>query len=214
MRTRLLTAAIVAAALAFTTLPVLAQHGGGGGSGMSGDRMQQMDRDFDRDFDRDRIQDRDRLDADQDRDRDRDRIHQDGDMDQDRDRVRDRIHLTDPAAMTDEEIYGSELMTAEERNRYRNELRQLATVQEREKYQARHEAKMQERARTEGKDLVPPGQGPVYGGELMTVQERNQYREKLRTLGSEEEKQKFMAEHREEMRLRAEAVGEEVEEAE
>lgn len=186
-----------------------AQHAGGGG-----DRMQQVDRD--RDYDRDRVQDRSDMDMDRDRDRDRDqdRIHQDGDMDQDRDRVRDRIHLEDPASMTDAEIYGGGLMTAQERNQYRKQMQELKTVQEREQYQVQHEKQMQERARTQGKDLVPPGQGAIYGGEFMTVQERNQYREQLRTIGSEEEKQRFMAQHREEMKLRAEALDKEIEEAE
>lgn len=210
MRGKFPISVLVAATLALTSGAVL----GGQQAGAGGDRMQQMDRD--RDYDRDRIQDRTQIDADRDRDRDQDRIHQDGDMDQDRDQdqVRDRIHLEDPAAMTDAEIYGGGLMTAEERNQYRKQMQGLETVQEREQYQVQHEKQMQDRARTQGKDLVPPGQGEIYGGEFMTVQERNKYREQLRTIGSEEQKQQFMAQHREEMQLRAKALDKEIEEAE
>jgi hypothetical protein len=208
MRSKILVSVLVAATLALTSGAVLGAQKAGGG----GDRTQQMD--HDRDYDRDRMQDRTQMDADRDRDRDQDRVHQDGDMDQDRDQDRDRIHVEDPAAMTDAEIYGGALMTAEERNQYRKQMQNLKTVQEREQYQVQHEKQMQDRARVQGKDLVPPGQGEIYGGEFMTVQERNQYREQLRRIGSEEEKRQFMAQHREEMQLRASALDKEIEEAE
>jgi len=199
MKYRTLLGVVIASALALTSVTIYAaQHGG---AGASGDRTQQMDRD--RDFDRDRIQDRDRLDQDQDRDRD-----------QDRDQVRDRTHLQDPSAIKDAEIYGSDLMSEEERNQYRKQLQNMKTVEERNQYQAQHEKMMQERAQKQGKDLVPPGQGPIFGGELMTVQERNQYREQLRQIGTEEERTQFMAQHREKMQLRAKALEREVEEAE
>jgi hypothetical protein len=48
----------------------------------------------------------------------------------------------------------------------------------------------------------------------MTVQERNQYREQLRVLGSEQEREKFQAMHRDRINERANALGREVEEAE
>ncbi len=177
-----------------------------------------MDRDYDRDMDQDRDRDvvRDRdydRDMDQDRDRDRSSGH---DQDQDRDRVqdRDRLHVTDPASLRDEDIYGSALMTEEELKQYRNQLMNMETVEAREQYQARHEAKMQERAQLQGKDLVPPGQGPIYGGELMTVQERNEYREQLRQMQSDEEREAFQARHHEQMNLRAKALELDIEEAE
>ena len=180
-----------------------AQQGQGGGSG---DRDQQMDRDYDRDMDRDRDYDRDMV---QDRDYDRD-------MDQDRDRIqyRDRLHVTDPGSMRDEDIYGSAMMSKEELKQYRNQLMKMESVEAREQYQTRHEAKMQERAQLQGKDLVPPGQGAIYGGELMTVQERNEYREQLRHMDSDEEREKFQAQHQEQMNLRARALELEIEEAE
>jgi hypothetical protein len=87
-------------------------------------------------------------------------------------------------------------------------------VQAREQFQAQHEEKMQARAQKQGKDLVPPGQGPIYGGELMTVQERNQYREQLRHMDSDADREKFQAQHREQMEQRAKALQRDIEEAE
>jgi len=59
----------------------------------------------------------------------------------------------------------------------------------------------------------------IYGHALMSVEERNEYREKLRMIDSDDERGKFVAEHREEMQLRADAQGmslddEDIEEAE
>lgn len=225
MRNKLSISIILASMLALMFISADAQQGQGGGSG---DRDQQMDRDYDRDMDRDydRDMDRDRdydrdmvqdRDYDRDMDQDRDRDQMGGhDQDQDRDRIqdRDRLYVTDPASMRDDDIYGSKLMSEEEMNQYRNQLENMETAQEREQFQARHEEKMQVRAQEQGKDLVPPGQGPIYGSELMTVQERNQYREQLRHLDSDEELQKFQAQHREQMELRAKALELDIEEAE
>lgn len=66
----------------------------------------------------------------------------------------------------------------------------------------------------QGKDIVPPGQGPIYGGELMSVEERNQYREQLQQMDSDQERTQFQAQHREKMEARAKALEREVEEAE
>ena len=153
------------------------------------------------------------MDRDQDRDRDRDQAtgH---DQDRDRTQDRDRLHSADPASLRDEDIYGSALMSQEELKQYRNQLMNTETTESRELFQVQHEAKMQERAQLQGKDLVPPGQGPIYGGELMTVQERNEYREQLRHMDSEEERGEFQAQHREQMELRAKALELDIEEAE
>ena len=87
------------------------------------------------------------------------------------------------------------------------------TRQERERLQLQHEKRMQERALKQNKDLVPPGQGKIYGGELMSVQERNAYREQQRLHDSEGGMEKFQAQHREEMQKRATALGRDIEEA-
>lgn len=144
----------------------------------------------------------------QDRDQSHMELH-----DKDRLHDRDRIQQQDGATLKDEEIYGHELMSREELNRYRNQLQQQQTAEDRERFQHEHEERMRERAATQGKDLVPPGQGPVYGGKLMSVEERNEYRERLRQIESEEERLRFEAQHREEMQKRAEALQIEIEDA-
>ena len=58
----------------------------------------------------------------------------------------------------------------------------MGTAKAREQFQVQHKEKMRERARQQNKDIVPPGQRPVYRGELMSVQERNEYREQLRII--------------------------------
>ncbi len=215
MKFRTATSIVVASTLAFIAIPSLA---GQGQHGASTDRAQQVDRDrtYDRDrmsdrdrtYDRDRTQDRDRIDVpDQDRDRDRDRTDT---PEQDRDR--DRIH--DPANLRDQDIYGNDFMTSAERDQYRKKLGSATTQEARQEYQARHEEMIQKRAMKQGQDLVPPGQGPIYGGEFMSVQERNEYREQLRLFDSEAERQQFQAQHRELMRERARVLNLEIEEAE
>ena len=194
--------AVAALALAFTSVSALAQQGQRGGG--NADRTHQVDRD--RSYDQDRMTDRDRT-FDRDRTQDRDRVDT-PDQDRDRDRIQD------PASLRDQDIYGHEFMTAGECDQYREQLGSLSSQAAREQYQAQHEEMMQQRALQQGQDLVPPGQGPIYGGELMSVQERTEYREQLRLRDSEAERQQFQAEHRELMRQRAQALDLEIEEAE
>ena len=159
----------------------------------------------DRSLDRDQTQDKTRLQV-------PDRV-QNQEMDKDQIRDRDRIHAENPIQLADQDIYGSELMTVEERNRYRRELKAAKTKRAKDELQVQHEKKMRERAEEQGKDLVPSGQGKIYGSELMTVQERNEYRERQRHYSAGEGLDKFQAQHREEMRKRALALGLEIEEA-
>ena len=122
--------------------------------------------------------------------------------------------MQDPSKMKNEEIYGNQLMSDGERKQYRNGLGEANTQEARQEFQARHEETIRNRAQQQGQDLVPPGQGPVYGGEFMSVQERNEYRERLRLIDSDTERQQFQARHREQMNERAHALNLEVEEAE
>lgn len=65
-----------------------------------------------------------------------------------------------PMQMQDgERIYGSELMTPQERSEYQARMRALKTEQEREAFRLEHHKKMQERAKAQGKTLpdTPPG---------------------------------------------------------
>ena len=126
---------------------------------------------------------------------------------------KDRIRLQDSAELRDEDIYGHELMSRDELDQYRIELRKHASADERKQFQHEHEERMRERAALQHQDLVPPGQGPIYGGNLMSVEERNEYRERLRLIESDEERARFKAQHREEMQKRAQALQIEIEDA-
>lgn len=53
----------------------------------------------------------------------------------------------------------------------------------------------------------------IYGHELMSPEELNQYRERLRLMKTEEEKARFEAQHREEMQKQAKALNVELEDA-
>jgi hypothetical protein len=192
---------LVASMLAFATVSSFAGQGQGQGQGQGGANAGQPHQ-----IDRDRAYDRERM-SDRDHRQDRDRSD---DPQQDRDRVR----LQDPAKMKDGDIYGNELMSNTERKQYRQELGNYGTQDSREQYQARHEEKLQKRALQQGKDLVPPGQGRIYGGEFMSVQERNQYREQLRLIESDQEREQFHAQHRDRVNQRAKALDLEVQEAE
>lgn len=132
---------------------------------------------------------------------------------QDQDRLRSRIETRDHASLRDDEIYGHELMSRQELNQYRKQIQTTRTAKAREQFELQHEEKMRQRALQQNKDIVPPGQGPIYRGDLMSVQERNEHREQLRVIESEEERARFLARHREEMERRA-ATADETEEAE
>ena len=128
--------------------------------------------------------------------------------------MRTQDETRDRATLRDEDIYGHELMSGEELNQYRKKLQTMRTEKAREQFQAQHEEQMRARALQQNKDIVPPGQGPIYRGEMMSVQERNEYREQLRRIESEEERAQFLARHREKMNQRVESTRKETEEAE
>lgn len=61
-----------------------------------------------------------------------------------------------------EVVYGSQLMTAQERLEFRNRMRAATSAQEREQIRLEHHKAMQERARAQGKTL--PDMSPAAGG--------------------------------------------------
>lgn len=80
-------------------------------------------------------------------------------------------YAADPAPIPNKEvIYGSQLMTAQERVVFRDRLRAARTAEEREQIRLEHHKAMQERAQGLGKTLpdMPPamggGMGPGGGG--------------------------------------------------
>lgn len=66
------------------------------------------------------------------------------------------------AAQGSDQIYGSQLMTEQERLEYRERLRAATTAEERERIRAEHHERMQERAVERGVTL--PEEPPVRGG--------------------------------------------------
>lgn len=160
-----------------------------------------QDRDRDRAGNQGQVADQDRIqDRNQDRVADRDRI-QDRDQDrlQDRDRDRLQLHMQDHDQLRDRDIYGSEVMTRQERREYRNRIAAIQTVPEWARFRAEHQARMQARARQEGVTLPQP----LYGQQLMTDQERERLRERLENADTEQERQRIRDEHREQMQARA-----------
>ncbi len=76
---------------------------------------------------------------------------------------------TQTQLQTQDQIYGSQLMTSQERIEFRTRMRAAKTPQEREQIRAEHHAQMQARAKEKGMTLpdMPPmggGMGPGMGG--------------------------------------------------
>ena len=94
-------------------------------------------------------------------------------------------------------------MSAEERNQYRNRLRELATDRDWVRFRAEHQERMMARARERGADLP----APLYGQQLMTDRECVQMRERLERAASEQERERIRAEHRTTMQERARQLG-------
>jgi len=98
--------------------------------------------------------------------------------------------------------------TDRDRVRDQDRTHQAATAPAYEGTQSRQQKQVQEQKQIHVPDT---GNGPdsdIYGHELMTVQERNQYREQLRLVESDPEKKtRFEAQHREQMQTRAKAQG-------
>lgn len=65
-----------------------------------------------------------------------------------------------PAASGKDVIYGSQLMTPQERAAYREKIRNAKTAEERARIRAEHHKEMQERAKQQGKTL-PPAPPPI-----------------------------------------------------
>ncbi|MBD3735219.1 MAG: hypothetical protein IE938_02075 [Pseudomonas balearica] len=71
------------------------------------------------------------------------------------------------AGGNDEQVYGSQIMTQQERMEYRNRMRQAQTQEERERIRNEHHQQMRERARERGVTLPeepPAGRGMGQGG--------------------------------------------------
>ena len=76
------------------------------------------------------------------------------------DQLRDQLQDQEREQLRDQ-VYGWDLMTAEERMQHRQTMRNMKTEEEREAYRMEHHKMMQERARQRGVTLPPyqPGRG-------------------------------------------------------
>ena len=75
-----------------------------------------------------------------------------------------------------------------------------------QRMQLRERTQDREQTQTQTQTSKGAGEG-IYGGNLMTVQERNQYRAELGALKTDEERLQYQARHREKMQLRAKERG-------
>ena len=81
-------------------------------------------------------------------------------------------------------------------------------VMDQERLQTRERDRTQDQAQTQTQTKASAGGGEgIYGGNLMTVQERNQYRAELGGLQDEQQRKEYEARHREQMQLRAKERG-------
>ena len=74
-----------------------------------------------------------------------------------------------PGSLTfaEQQVYGYQLMTEQERIEHRAKMQSMKTAEERERYRIEHHKKMQERAKQQGVTLpdapMRPGMGPGKG---------------------------------------------------
>ncbi len=149
MRIQTTISILTAAALALTSMSAVAQGRHGQGAAQPQDRAQ-VER-GQKDFDRDRMRDRDRTTS----------------PSRDRDRDQDRTHAPDNATFGEngkakygengDGIYGGDLMSVEERNQYREQLRLTESdPQAQTRLKAQHQEEMQQRAKAQGVQLDDP----------------------------------------------------------
>lgn len=81
---------------------------------------------------------------------------------QDQTKTQDKDQLRTQDQLQDKQIYGHQLMSAEERNQFRQKMMTAKTVEEREQIRAEHHKTMQARAKAKGINL--PDEPPMHRG--------------------------------------------------
>jgi hypothetical protein len=114
-------------------------------------------------------------------------------------------------------MYGYELMTPEERQAYADRMRAAKTPEERTKLRDEHRAEMQKRAKEKGVTLSEPrgprgpggsgGRGQMYGEQLFSQQERDDYRKRMQEAKTPEERTKIRDEVHAQAQARAKEKG-------
>jgi hypothetical protein len=105
--------------------------------------------------------------------------------------------------MPDQGMYGQQMMTAEEREQYRQQLNSAQSDREWSRMRAEHQREMQARARAQGRPMDPP----LFGEHMMTAEERNRYTQRMQAATTDEEKARIREEHQQSMMKRAEELG-------
>ncbi|MGB5208900.1 MAG: hypothetical protein WBP60_00125, partial [Gammaproteobacteria bacterium] len=96
---------------------------------------------------------------------------------QQRDQVRDQERVHQPTeAAGGSAMYGAEIMTEQERNRYQERLQLAGTDAEKTRLKAEHQTMMQNRAKQLGFDLPAPAPGE---GATAGAQDQNRYRNEI-----------------------------------
>lgn len=122
-------------------------------------------------------------------------MHQKGHMTQQQKHVREH--------MPDQGMYGHEMMTVEERERYRQQLDNARSDREWSQLRAEHQREMQARARAQGRQLDPP----VFGQHMMTMEEQKRYSDRMQAAKNDEERVRIRQEHQQMMMERASELG-------
>ena len=76
------------------------------------------------------------------------------------------LSISGYSIFAEDQIYGSQLMTQQEREEHRTKMQSMKTKEERERYRMEHHKKMQERAKQQGMTLPdkPPSSGSGMSG--------------------------------------------------
>jgi hypothetical protein len=135
-----------------------------------------------------------------------------------------------PAAPATQVVRPADLMTAQERENFRKQMEQATTAEERQKVRDAHRAAIEQRAKEQGVTLAGPrgpGYGPGAGGhgrgdgrgpgagpradgpysQLFSAEERDRFRDQMRSAQTVEERQKLRDEHRALAETRAKEKG-------
>jgi hypothetical protein len=117
-------------------------------------------------------------------------------------------HMSEPQKhmreyMPDEGMYGHQVMTAEERERYRQQLSNARNDREWSQIRAEHQREMQARAKAQGRQLDPP----IFGEHMMTIEERNRYTQRMQAAKTDAERAQIREEHQQMMMQRARELG-------
>ena len=105
--------------------------------------------------------------------------------------------------MPDHGMYGHQMMTVEERERYRQQLANARDDREWSQMRAEHQREMQARAKAQGKPLDPP----IFGQHMMMMEEQKRYTERMRAAVTDTEKARIREEHQQMMMQRARELG-------